>query len=77
MLQPKIAPSPLPSMDDLIRDAVLLIRAMKSDGTRFLSEAEAAQIIKRICEISRLEGERIGFSSILEGVGIYPSTKET
>ncbi len=55
--------APIPALDELIRDAVLLIRTMKADGTRFLSEDEAAQIIKRICEISRLQGQRLGFSA--------------
>lgn len=62
--------APIPALDELIRDAVLLIRTMKADGTRFLSEDEAAQIIKRICEISRLEGERIGFSHRLDLTGL-------
>lgn len=60
----------LPTIDECIRDAVLLIRAMKADGTRFLSEDEAAHLIRRICEISRLEGERAGLSS-----GVIATTK--
>lgn len=61
--------APIPTLDELIRDAVLLIRAMRADGTRFLSEDEAAQIINRICEISRLQGQRLGFSASINLTG--------